>query len=321
MITGDNTLTACQVAKTLKIMTKSPLILTYRKGAHMSCVLCFCMMQFRPVRLARGAHPCTETDTLQWQRLDESVHSAFSPKDPWRTLTGEYDLCISGDSLGTRVRSIRNRRSLIQDRARDCAERVACRPLLLARACVCAHVARSEGGDPHRTQARRHDHPHVRRWCVTYLAHSHTCTYAHIHSNLTFLGTNDVGALKQAHVGVALLNVEPNAPTAGGAAPAPAVPSTAVAPASTAPVSSVRRRPGAAASAPAPAAGKTPARTRSSSAVLMRHIHRCTRSLMGACIRVLTIAFRPEADCGSVWHHHQSTASARRRRSAHGAPR
>lgn len=43
----------------------------------------------------------TETDTLQWQRLDESVHSAFSPKDPWRALTGEYDLCISGDSLGT----------------------------------------------------------------------------------------------------------------------------------------------------------------------------------------------------------------------------
>lgn len=84
------------------------------------CLLLCDAVAFRVVvcMLACDAHARTETDTLQWQRLDESVHSAFSPKDPWRTLTGEYDLCISGDSLGTRARSDRRSpdRSLYTER-------------------------------------------------------------------------------------------------------------------------------------------------------------------------------------------------------------
>lgn len=67
MITGDNPLTACHVAKELKFTTKTTLILTQNK------------------------------DTFVWQSINES--EKLSLEYDYNTLVKQYDLCITGDGL------------------------------------------------------------------------------------------------------------------------------------------------------------------------------------------------------------------------------
>lgn len=67
MITGDNPLTACHVAKELKITTKTTLNLTEKKGEWV------------------------------WESIDQSEHLPL--EYDYKTLVAKYDLCITGDAL------------------------------------------------------------------------------------------------------------------------------------------------------------------------------------------------------------------------------
>ncbi|XP_046376325.1 endoplasmic reticulum transmembrane helix translocase-like [Haliotis rufescens] len=138
MITGDNPLTACHVAKELRITRRETVIL---QG---------------PNDKARGWH---------WQSIDDRVVIPAIPMDMKKELLAAYDLCLTGEAL-----------TWLQ------TEHYKLLRIVLPNTKVFARVA-----------------PKQKEFIVTALKGM----------GYTILmcgdGTNDVGALKHAHVGVALL--------------------------------------------------------------------------------------------------------------------
>jgi len=135
MITGDNALTACHVAKQVEIVKRPVLILD----------------KFN--------------DKLQWQNVDETLTIEMDPDT--KTIDSriyEHDLCITGKAL-----------SEIKDKK--------CYEMLLPRIWVYSRVS-----------------PADKETIILALKSKGFFTL------MCGDGTNDVGALKQAHVGVALLN-------------------------------------------------------------------------------------------------------------------
>ncbi|CAH0556443.1 unnamed protein product [Brassicogethes aeneus] len=133
MITGDNPLTACHVAKELKFTTKPTLILTEKE------------------------------DTFSWQTIEQS---ADLPLDyNYKDLTKKYDLCVTGDGLSYLVN---NYQAFLN--------------LILPYVSVFARFA-----------------PKQKEYVVLRLKALGFTTL------MCGDGTNDVGALKHAEVGVAIL--------------------------------------------------------------------------------------------------------------------
>ncbi|GAB6029854.1 hypothetical protein CHUAL_005563 [Chamberlinius hualienensis] len=143
MITGDNPLTACHVAKELRFTKKqATLILTADK---------------------------IQPDKWQWISIDETVTFPSIPDYSYKSLVNLYDLCVTGEGLNylwnTNEKFLKN---------------------ILSHVRVFARVS-----------------PKQKEFIITTL------------KSLGFVtlmcgdGTNDVGALKHAHVGVALLSNMP----------------------------------------------------------------------------------------------------------------
>lgn len=137
MITGDNPLTACHVAKELKFTTKTTLILIQSK------------------------------DTFMWQSIDEKESL---PLDyDYRVLIKNYDLCVTGDGL-----------CYLRDNFNTFLN------LILPYIAVFARFA-----------------PKQKEFVIVQLKHLGFTTL------MCGDGTNDVGALKHADVGVAILSSAP----------------------------------------------------------------------------------------------------------------
>ncbi|CAG8522745.1 9987_t:CDS:10 [Ambispora gerdemannii] len=140
MITGDNPLTACHVAETVKIIERDVLILDLREEA-------------------------TSDDDLIWKSVDEKTIIPVNPVDPIDPkIYNDYDLCVTGAAL-------------------SCYENKPHVKELLARTWVYARVS-----------------PGQKEFILSGLKQAGYTTL------MCGDGTNDVGALKQAHIGVALLD-------------------------------------------------------------------------------------------------------------------
>lgn len=137
MITGDNPLTACHVAKELKFTTKTALILIQSK------------------------------DTFIWQSIDQK--EVLPLEYDYKILVKNYDLCVTGDGLGYLKENYNTFLNLIL---------------------------------PHITVFARFD-PKQKEYVVVQLKHLGFTTL------MCGDGTNDVGALKHANVGVAILSSAP----------------------------------------------------------------------------------------------------------------
>ncbi|CAK7894186.1 endoplasmic reticulum transmembrane helix translocase [[Candida] anglica] len=143
MITGDNPLTACHVAKEVEITTKDVLILDAPEDHH----------------------NVSGEEDLVWRNVDETVIIPFKSTDKLDTsLFEKHDICVTGYALKFLVDH-----SQILD--------------LLKHTWVYARVS-----------------PNQKEFILTSLKD------AGYNTLMCGDGTNDVGALKQAHIGVALLN-------------------------------------------------------------------------------------------------------------------
>ena len=149
MITGDNPLTACHVAKELKFTRgKSTLITTQRGGE--------------------------DNQDWIWQSVDEQISfpavQAIENEKQWKEMTKTHDLCLTGDGL-SHLRSNMSEDKLLR---------------LLPQVRVFA----------------RFD-PKQKEFVITRMRHAGYIVL------MCGDGTNDVGALKHAHVGVAILSSLP----------------------------------------------------------------------------------------------------------------
>ncbi|ODV81986.1 P-type ATPase [Suhomyces tanzawaensis NRRL Y-17324] len=143
MITGDNPLTACHVAKEVVITTKDVLILDAPEDHH----------------------EVTEEENLVWRNVDESVIIPFKSSDRINSeLFKKFDVCITGYALNY----LSEHDQILE---------------LLKHTWVYARVS-----------------PSQKEFILTSLKE------AGYNTLMCGDGTNDVGALKQAHIGVALLN-------------------------------------------------------------------------------------------------------------------
>ncbi|XP_071487293.1 endoplasmic reticulum transmembrane helix translocase-like [Diadema antillarum] len=141
MITGDNPLTACHVAKELRF-TRKPHTLILKP-------------------------PCeTESDEWHWQAIDDSVTYPMVPSKEERRLLLASDLCLTGEAI-THLQA--TNQSFLNT--------------ILPKVKVFARVA-----------------PKQKEYVITTLKSLGFTTL------MCGDGTNDVGALKHAHVGVALLS-------------------------------------------------------------------------------------------------------------------
>ncbi|CAH1786419.1 unnamed protein product [Owenia fusiformis] len=138
MITGDNPLTACHVAKELKITRKEHTL-----------TLC----------------PKENSDDWHWVSIDGTVTQHAIPDDGFKRLLSTYDLCLTGEAL----------KQLQRNSSKFLAR-------ILPHVRVFARVA-----------------PKQKEVVITTLKQLGFTTL------MCGDGTNDVGALKHAHVGVALL--------------------------------------------------------------------------------------------------------------------
>lgn len=155
MITGDNPLTACHVAKELRFTRKKLLILS----------------------------PSTMNKS-EWQWVTIDGEKTLELSENLKTILSEYDLCITGEGLQY-LRDYQHKYML----------------KILPRITVCARFA-----------------PKQKEQVITTLKHLGYCTL------MCGDGTNDVGALKHANVGVSLLS---NAPVKKSSTPAIAQSATA----------------------------------------------------------------------------------------------
>lgn len=143
MITGDNPLTACHVAKEVNITTKEVLILDAPEDHH----------------------EIGEYDNLVWRNVTESVVIPFKSSDKINLeLFSKYDICITGYALNY----LSDHEQILE---------------LLKHTWVYARVS-----------------PTQKEFIITSLKD------AGYNTLMCGDGTNDVGALKQANIGVALLN-------------------------------------------------------------------------------------------------------------------
>ncbi|KAL1924700.1 uncharacterized protein VTP21DRAFT_4354 [Calcarisporiella thermophila] len=143
MITGDNPLTACHVAREVEIIDRDVLIMDYPDEAN-------------------------ENTELVLKSIDESVEIPITPTDPIDPkIFDNYDLCLTGHALSKFEGSAR-----IKD--------------ILEHTWVYARVS-----------------PSQKEYILMELKNLGYTTL------MCGDGTNDVGALKQAHVGVALLDGKP----------------------------------------------------------------------------------------------------------------
>lgn len=145
MITGDNTLTACSVARELLIADKSLLVLNL-------------------------IHQPDNQHILQWTSVDNSAVIPFDSllsAESLKQLVDKYDLCLSGDSIEHLLHM-----------------RVSTTQLTLLFRCSVVYARTS---------------PDQKELIIRHFKQ---------HGLYTLMcgdGTNDVGALKQAHIGVALI--------------------------------------------------------------------------------------------------------------------
>ena len=147
MITGDNPLTACHVAKQLRF-SRNPTTLILSS--------------------------CEEGGGFEWKSVDGQVILPLdNPKDigkaKWREFIHSYDLCVTGEGL-----------TFLQNDRLDLAHSI------LPHVRVFARV-----------------NPKQKESVIT------TLKYLGYHTLMCGDGTNDVGALKHAHVGVAILSSNP----------------------------------------------------------------------------------------------------------------
>lgn len=143
MITGDNPLTACHVAKEVAITTKDTLILDAPEDHH-------------------GA---SDVHDLVWRNIDESVIIPITSSSQLdSSLFKKYDICITGYAM----KYLENHLQILE---------------LLKHTWVYARVS-----------------PAQKEFLLNSLKEAGYRTL------MCGDGTNDVGALKQAHIGVALLN-------------------------------------------------------------------------------------------------------------------
>ncbi|ODM96004.1 Manganese-transporting ATPase 13A1 [Orchesella cincta] len=138
MITGDNPLTACHVAKQLKMAAREVMLI------------------FNP-------------ETLNWESVDGTVKHPFETAND-RQLVSEYDLCVTGDGLSR----------IMMYQEKDLVSRLT---RILPYVVVYARMA-----------------PKQKEWVINAIKSRGYCTL------MCGDGTNDVGALKHAHVGVAILS-------------------------------------------------------------------------------------------------------------------
>ncbi|KAG0237008.1 hypothetical protein BGW41_000300 [Actinomortierella wolfii] len=143
MITGDNPLTACHVARQVDIVNRDVLIMDIKEDPR-------------------------SADDLVWKSVDETISIDVDPSKPLdHSLFRDYDICITGPALA-------------------CYE-----------------------GKPTFTELIRHTWVYARvspSQKETILTTLKDCGYTTL---MCGDGTNDVGALKQAHIGVALLDGKP----------------------------------------------------------------------------------------------------------------
>jgi cation-transporting ATPase 13A1 len=69
MITGDNPLTACHVAKELRFTQKSKTLILTELG----------------------------TDSWVWESIDQSQRLPVLPQKTYKELVSKYDLCVTGE--------------------------------------------------------------------------------------------------------------------------------------------------------------------------------------------------------------------------------
>ncbi|XP_036329335.1 manganese-transporting ATPase 13A1 [Rhagoletis pomonella] len=143
MITGDNPLTACHVAKELRFTRKKLLILT-------------------PGEMDNEKN-------IKWHWLSVNTDATYSLKHDLKDMLASYDLCITGEGL-----------NYLKDNENPYMQKI------LQHVTVCARFA-----------------PKQKEYVITSLKHLGYYTL------MCGDGTNDVGALKHAHVGVSLLSTAP----------------------------------------------------------------------------------------------------------------
>ncbi|KAG0356925.1 hypothetical protein BG005_004114 [Podila minutissima] len=143
MITGDNPLTACHVARQVDIVNRDVLIMDVREDG-------------------RGE------DDLIWKSIDETKIIDLDPTKPFdSTIFRDYDICVTGPAMA----QYENKPNFAE---------------LIRHTWVYARVS-----------------PGQKETILTTLK---ACGYTTL---MCGDGTNDVGALKQAHIGVALLDGKP----------------------------------------------------------------------------------------------------------------
>ncbi|KAF9098989.1 hypothetical protein BGX23_004524 [Mortierella sp. AD031] len=143
MITGDNPLTACHVARQVDIVNRDVLIMDVREDG-------------------------TGPEDLVWKSVDESKIIALDPTKPFdATIFRDYDICVTGPAMA----QYENKPTF---------------PELVRHTWVYARVS-----------------PGQKETILTTLKAGGYTTL------MCGDGTNDVGALKQAHIGVALLDGKP----------------------------------------------------------------------------------------------------------------
>lgn len=144
MITGDNPLTACHVAKELRFTRRTVLVLTKDDAAEEDAV------------------------KWHWESIKGDLRQPVEEKKSER-LTGEYDLCVTGESL-----------QYLRDQRHEYMLQI------LPYVAVFARFA-----------------PKQKEFVITTLKHLGYYTL------MCGDGTNDVGALKHANVGVSILSAPP----------------------------------------------------------------------------------------------------------------
>ncbi|KAF1788783.1 P-type ATPase, cytoplasmic domain N [Phytophthora cactorum] len=160
MVTGDNPLTACDVARQVGInagYSKQPLVLT----------------------------PDAESGSVEWKSIDDGSPDIEEETIPFNVdevekMQVQYDLCVTGEALAT----------LFKQQEDKCADNAAALEgflSVLEKMCLCATVFA-------RTSPQQKEH---------LIMAMNRCGKT---TAMCGDGTNDVGALKQAHIGISIVN-------------------------------------------------------------------------------------------------------------------
>jgi len=160
MVTGDNPLTACDVARQVGInagYSKQPLVLT----------------------------PNAETGGVEWKSIDDGSPDVEEETIPFNVAEVEkmqvqYDLCVTGEALATLYKDQENKSD-------DTAAVLEGFLTVLEKMCLCVTVFA-------RTSPQQKEH---------LIMAMNRCGKT---TAMCGDGTNDVGALKQAHIGISIVN-------------------------------------------------------------------------------------------------------------------